>query len=135
MKKSKKDTFKSPSLYFNRELSSLEFNRRVLELAKDPSIPLLERLRFITILSSNLDEFFEVRVAGVQQRQALGLSIRTPDQMSPLSLHDRIVTTARVIVQEQYRILNKEIFPALEAKGMPWDVQNQIIVLDVLNSF
>ena len=114
----KKSNFKNPALYFNRELSSLEFNRRVLALAKDASIPLLERLRFITILSSNLDEFFEVRVAGVQQRLALGLSMRTPDQMSPLSLHERIVSTVREIVAEQYRILNHDIFPALEEKGI-----------------
>ncbi|MGH8181607.1 MAG: polyphosphate kinase 1, partial [Steroidobacteraceae bacterium] len=63
---------KSPGLYFNRELSFLEFNRRVLAQAFDASVPLLERLRFLCISSSNLDEFFEIRVAGLKQLLELG---------------------------------------------------------------
>src|SRR3954452_4976977 len=63
-----------PSLYFNRELSWLEFNRRVLEEAQDPSVPLLDRLKFLAIFESNLDEFFMVRVGGLQQKVQLGIA-------------------------------------------------------------
>src|SRR5689334_5664252 len=63
-----------PSLYVNRELSLLEFERRVLAQARDPSTPLLERLRFLTICSTNLDEFFEIRVSGLRQHEAAGVS-------------------------------------------------------------
>ncbi len=62
-----------PSLYINRELSQLEFNRRVLEQAMDPRVPLLERLRFTTIVSTNLDEFFEIRVASIKEQVGFGL--------------------------------------------------------------
>ena len=111
----KKDVLHS---YFNRELSALAFNQRVLAMAQDPSVPLLERLRYITIVSSNLDEFFEVRVAGVQQRKELGLAIRTPDQMDPNLLLQEIVRITRDIVKEQYYTLNTDILPALDAKGI-----------------
>src|SRR5271154_1033029 len=63
-----------PSLYLNRELSWLEFNRRVLEEARDPTVPLLERLKFLAIFESNLDEFFMVRVGGLQQKVVLGIA-------------------------------------------------------------
>src|SRR5260370_29019891 len=63
-----------PSLYLNRELSWLEFNRRVLEEAQDPTVPLLERLKFLAIFESNLDEFFMVRVGGLQQKVQLGVA-------------------------------------------------------------
>ena len=68
----------SPDLYINRELSVLEFNRRVLEQAKDDRVPLLERLRFLCIAGSNLDEFFEIRVSGLKQMQAVGATQRGP---------------------------------------------------------
>src|SRR5947207_11406647 len=64
-----------PSLYFNRELSWLEFNRRVLEEARDPSVPPLERLKFLAIFESNLDEFFMVRVGGLQEKVQLGIAV------------------------------------------------------------
>ena len=72
----------NPELYINRELSLLEFNRRVLAQAEDAETPLLERLKFLCIASSNLDEFFEIRVAGLKQQQAYGSTQTGPDNMS-----------------------------------------------------
>ncbi|MGH3992056.1 MAG: RNA degradosome polyphosphate kinase, partial [Pseudonocardiaceae bacterium] len=74
---------REPSLYINRELSWLEFNRRVLHEAADPRTPLLERLKFLGIFSGNLDEFFQVRVAGLKQQAAVGIVERTADGMTP----------------------------------------------------
>src|SRR5437763_15563938 len=80
-----------PSLYLNRELSWLEFNRRVLEEARDPRVPLLERLKFLAIFGSNLDEFFMVRVGGLQQKVHAGISIGSgADRMNPRDQLDRI---------------------------------------------
>ena len=73
---------KLPDYFINRELSALEFNRRVLHQAKDASIPLLERLKFLCIVSTNLDEFFEIRVSGLRQRQDLGLPPQGPDMLT-----------------------------------------------------
>src|ERR1041385_8433234 len=73
----------SPALFVNRELSWLEFNRRVLHEARDPRTPLLERVKFLSIFGSNLDEFFQVRVAGLRQQVAARLSELTSDGMSP----------------------------------------------------
>ena len=108
----------SPDLYINRELSLLEFNRRVLEQAKDDRIPLLERLRFLCIAGSNLDEFFEIRVAGLKQMQAVGATQRGPDNFSPPEQLERISTLAHEIVDEQYRVLNDVLFPLLQAEGI-----------------
>src|SRR2546421_8692871 len=72
------------SLYFNRELSWLEFNRRVLEEAQDPSVPLLERLKFLAIFESNLDEFYMVRVGGLQQKVQLGLAYGSGADRTPV---------------------------------------------------
>ena len=109
---------KSPHLYINRELSLLEFNRRVLELAKSDDVPLLERLRFLCIAGSNLDEFFEIRVAGLKQQQALGSTQRGPDNLSPTEQLRRIAALAHEVVDEQYRILNEVLFPLLETEGI-----------------
>ena len=76
--------------YINRELSLLEFNRRVLEQARDESVPILERLRFLCISCTNLDEFFEVRVAAMKQRLEIGARSAGPDKMTPLQLLDEI---------------------------------------------
>jgi polyphosphate kinase len=102
----------------NRELSLLAFNRRVLALAQDNEIPLLERLRFLCILGSNLDEFFEVRVAGVKEQlrakvPALGMTLQ-----DARSLFARIGDEARALIVEQYRVLNDELLPALEKAGV-----------------
>ncbi len=109
---------KSPDFYLNRELSLLEFNRRVLEQAKDEALPLLERVRFLAIASSNLDEFFEIRVAGLKQRVELGASKPGPDGLTPQQQLSRIADRARELVAEQYRVLNEVIRPALEREGL-----------------
>ena len=109
---------KSPSLYFNRELSFLEFNRRVLAQAFDESVPLLERLRFLCISSSNLDEFFEIRVAGLKQLLELGSGTFAADGMSfeqqLAAVHER----AAGLVAEQYRCLNEVLLPALAKRDI-----------------
>ena len=108
----------SSDLFINRELSLLEFNRRVLELAKSDDVPLLERLKFLCIASSNLDEFFEIRVAGLKQQQALGATQRGPDNLSPTEQLRRIAVLAHELVAEQYRVLNNVLFPLLAAEGI-----------------
>ncbi|RME21321.1 MAG: polyphosphate kinase 1 [Deltaproteobacteria bacterium] len=105
-----------PSLYLNRELSLLEFNRRVLAQALDPTVPLLERLRFLTICSSNLDEFFEIRVAGVKQRAHALPGKPERDGMLPSELLHRISVVAHELVTRQYAALNEQLLPALEAE-------------------
>ncbi len=110
---------KAPQHYINRELSFLEFNQRVLDQALDESVPLLERLRFLCISSSNLDEFFEIRVAGLRQLTELGGGQPGPDGMSIpeqlAAIHDR----ATRLVADQYRCLNDLLLPALAREGAP----------------
>jgi len=110
---------KAPQHYINRELSFLEFNQRVLDQAFDESVPLLERLRFLCISCSNLDEFFEIRVSGLKQLQELGGGQLAPDGMSIpeqlAAIHDRCTR----LVAEQYRCLNELLLPALAAEGVP----------------
>jgi len=103
-----------PHLYFNRELSWLEFNGRVLEEAMDESVPLLERLKFLCIVSSNLDEFFMVRVAGLRQQQSGQMPERTVDGMRPSEVLQAISGRVHDLVSKQYHILKEEIFPRLE---------------------
>ena len=86
--------------FINRELSLLQFQRRVLAQAADPSVPLLERLRFLCIVSSNLDEFFEVRVAGVKEQLLLGSQALTTDGLTPAALHGRISREVHGIITE-----------------------------------
>ncbi|HKX45547.1 MAG TPA: polyphosphate kinase 1 [Planctomycetota bacterium] len=106
-------------LFFNRELSLLEFNRRVLQQARDPETPLLERLRFLTICSTNLDEFFEIRVSGLKQQVALGVDRPVgPENLSPADVIARVSAQAHALVAEQYRVLNEELLPALAGKGI-----------------
>ncbi|NOY24657.1 MAG: polyphosphate kinase, partial [Oligoflexia bacterium] len=107
-----------PSLYANRELSLLEFNRRVLALAQDPAVPLLERLFFLTICSSNLDEFFEIRVAGLKQHAAVQSTESGPDGMPPDESLAQISTVAHDLVTQQYCTLNESLLPALDAEGI-----------------
>jgi polyphosphate kinase len=107
-----------PDYYINRELSALEFSRRVLQQAKDRSIPLLERLKFLCIVSTNLDEFFEIRVSGLRQRAAINSGPAGPDMMTPRELLREISLRAHELVAEQYRLLNDEVIPALDAEGI-----------------
>jgi polyphosphate kinase len=102
----------------NRELSLLEFNHRVLQHGRRPSTPLLERLRFLTICSANLDEFYEIRVAGIRQQVAHELPEEGPDGLSPHEVLRRISARAHAIVAEQYGMLNGELLPALEQEGI-----------------
>src|ERR1051326_7777903 len=81
--------FSDPKNFINRELSWLEFNRRVLEEAQDPTQPLIERVKFVTIFSSNLDEFFEIRVAGIKQQIESETSDVGPDGLSPTEIFDQ----------------------------------------------
>jgi polyphosphate kinase len=108
----------NPAYFTNRELSQLEFNRRVLELASDPSTPLLERLRFIVICSTNLDEFFEIRVSGLHQAAQYGMATSEPDGLSPKEALQRISEVAHGLMDEQYRILREEVMPALRDEGI-----------------
>jgi polyphosphate kinase len=107
-----------PALFINRELSLLEFNDRVLQLARDESNPLLERLRFLTISTSNLDEFFEIRVAGVIEHLAYDVALQSADGLTPRALLAQISERTHALVEEQYRVLNEEILPELEEEGI-----------------
>jgi polyphosphate kinase len=109
---------KTPDFYINRELSMLEFNQRVLAQAMDESIPLLERLKFLSISSSNLDEFFEIRVAGLKQLQELGSGPMAPDALSIPEQLEAIHQRAQKLVADQYSCLNDVLLPALRAKGI-----------------
>lgn len=106
------------NFYINRELSLLEFNRRVLEQAKDPSVPLLERLRFLCITSTNLDEFFEIRVAGLKQRMEIGAPAQGPDKTPAPDVFDELRDGVAGFVDEQYKLLNEELFPLLSEAGL-----------------
>ncbi len=109
----------APELYVNRELSLLEFNQRVLEQAKDETVPLLERLRYLTICTTNLDEFFEIRVSGLKQQVLLGVDrANGPDGMGPRELLGRIAERAHKLVEEQYHVLNETLLPLLAAEGI-----------------
>lgn len=109
---------RDPSLYINRELSFLQFNWRVLQQALDESLPLLERLKFIFICSSNLDEFFEVRVSSLVRHGHAPGAHRGPDGMSPSDVLEQISKLAHQLVQEQNRIFNQVLLPALSEKNI-----------------
>jgi polyphosphate kinase len=106
------------SHFLNRELGLLEFNRRVLAQAADDSVPLLERLRFLTIVSSNLDEFFEIRVAGLKEQIKAGIKESGADGRSPAEVYELVSAQARSLVGEQYRLLNSVLLPALARQGV-----------------
>src|SRR5258706_8252842 len=109
-KKPKSEAARIPSLshdhYLNRELQALAFNRRVLAQAEDHGVPILERLKFLCIVSSNLDEFFEIRVSGLKEQIKLGAAASGPDGLEPLTVLRQVAARAQGIVQRQYRLFN-----------------------------
>ena len=107
-----------PERFLNRELSWLDFNARLLELAADPETPLLERVKFCSIFSSNLDEFFMVRVAGLMGQAATGLAVRSPDGRTPLAALAEIRERLRQLTAEQSRLWAAELQPALAENGI-----------------
>jgi polyphosphate kinase len=107
------DRFSDPRNFINRELSWLEFNRRVLEEAQDPIQPLIERVKFLSIFSSNLDEFFEIRVAGIKQQIESESSEIGPDGLSPTETFQRIQKTVREMVATQCALWKNELVPEL----------------------
>src|SRR5512135_3217356 len=99
-------------LLINRELGILEFNRRVLAQADDPSTPLLERLRFLCIFSSNMDEFFEIRAAGIKEQIRLNPARTGPDGLTARQVYKEMVQVAHQMVARQYELLNNAVLPA-----------------------
>ena len=108
----------APELYLNRELGLLAFNRRVLAQAENRATPLLERLRFLCIVSSNLDEFFEIRVAGLKAEIGAGSLPMGPDRMPADEVFQRVSQQAHELVAHQYRLLNDEVLPGLAEQGI-----------------
>ncbi len=100
-----------PEHFLNRELSLLQFQRRVLAQAADPTVPLLERLRFLCIVSSNLDEFFEIRVSGIKEQIRIGSRKSGEDGIAPVELLERVSDEVHEIISEQYQLLNGDIPP------------------------
>ena len=121
----------SSNLYINRELSQLEFNKRVLEQAQDPQVPLLERLRFLCISCTNLDEFVEIRVATLKQLIEVDAPAKNKDHESPRQIFDALRHQMLGMIQHQYELLNNDIFPELAAAGInflrstDWTVEQQ----------
>lgn len=111
-------TERAPSRLLNRELSWLEFNARVLELAEDRSQPLLERVKFVAIYSSNLDEFFMVRVAGLLDQEAAGLGVRSADGLTPHQALAGIRERVSELNARQSKLWKRELRPALAAEGI-----------------
>jgi polyphosphate kinase len=112
------ERFSDPKNFINRELSWLEFNRRVLEEAQDPTQPLIERVKFLTIFSSNLDEFFEIRVAGIKQQIESETSDVGPDGLSPTEIFNSIRRVVSEMVATQYALWNNELLPQLAENGI-----------------
>src|SRR5438045_2189235 len=112
------ERFGEPKNFINRELSWLEFNRRVLEEAQDPTQPLIERVKFLTIVSSNLDESFERRVCRIKHQIESETSEISPDRLSPTETFDRIQKAVRQLVAAQYARWNNELLPELSKNGI-----------------
>jgi len=113
-----------PGRFLDRELSWLAFNQRVLELAEDPEQPLLERVRYLAIFASNLDEFFMVRVAGLKRRIATGLAVTAASGLSPRQVLEAISVRAHELVARHARVFAEDVQPALASEGITivrWD--------------
>src|SRR5688572_22082674 len=109
---------KDTELYFNRELSWLQFNERVLQEAEDLEQPLLERLKFLSIFCSNLDEFFMIRVAGLKEQVAAGIHELPADGLTPAETIDRISDKVHADMARHCRLVNDDVLPALRKKGI-----------------
>jgi polyphosphate kinase len=115
----------APELYFSRELAALEFNFRVLAMARDAQVPLLERLRYLSIVANNLDEFFEVRVAMLKHHHAYGSAAPGPDGLSSGELLTRIRARVLDLVTEQYATWQEQLKPQLDAEGIRFLTRHQ----------
>lgn len=130
-----------PDQFINRELSWLEFNQRVLEQAKRPNVPILERVKFLAITASNLDEFFQVRVGGLTMMRRSGSTLRDQTGLTPSQQLAQIRKRCQAMSEEQYRILVDELAPELSKKGLthlqPKDLtpEERIGVDDYFSSF
>ncbi|MPT27678.1 MAG: polyphosphate kinase 1 [Achromobacter sp.] len=126
-------------LLMNRELSLLKFNERVLAMAEDPKTPLLERLRYVCIVSSNLDEFFEIRISSLKEQQRQSPNLVGPDGMTPDVAFEHVQQAVHELVGRQYNLLNDEILPAMHAEGITlhhaseWNPQQQEWAREVFN--
>ena len=110
--------------FLDREVSWLQFNERVLQLAADPDLPLLERARFLAIFSSNLDEFFMVRIAGLKRRIATGIAVRSASGLEPREVLEKISAVSAELLAAQSQIFHEQVRPALESEGISivrWD--------------
>ena len=114
----------APDRFLDREISWLQFNERVLQLAADPHVPLLERARYLAIFTSNLDEFFMVRVAGLKRRIATGIAVRSASGLEPREVLEQIGLVAHDLLDLQARVFHEQVRPALEDEGVSvvrWD--------------
>ncbi len=112
--------------YLNRELSMLEFQARVLALAEDPSLPLLERAKFLAIFSGNVDEFFQVRVAGLKEQLAVGVRSTSPDGLDQVEQLRAIRARVEELVTRQATAFTKEIAPALQEAGVAFTAWGEL---------
>lgn len=129
----------SEPLLLNRELSLLKFNERVLAMAENPRVPLLERLRYVCIVSSNLDEFFEIRISTLKEQQRQTPTLVGPDGMTADEAFERVQVKVHALVASQYALLNDDILPRLQAEGIvlhhasEWNAQQQEWAREVFN--
>lgn len=122
----KKQTQKKKVAYFNRELSWLAFNRRVLQLAQSEKLPILERIKFLSIVSSNLDEFFEIRVAGLVQQVDSGVAERGIDGLGPQEQLRRVHGISSGLVNDQYSCWREQLVPQLKEEGIVFKTREQL---------